>query len=100
MRGLLGLLSWQFLAVSLSLLAGCAALPTPVVLDYGATHTVEGMSALFRAEATASRYTCSSSTAWGPLSLTLSKRSSGRSPTVWARSDSTTETGTAAAGML
>ncbi len=36
---------------ALSLLAGCAALPTPVVLDYGATHTVKGMSELYRAEA-------------------------------------------------
>jgi hypothetical protein len=37
--------------VSLSIiLAGCAALPTPVVFDYGASHSVEGMSALLRAE--------------------------------------------------
>jgi hypothetical protein len=37
-------------ALSLLALTGCSALPTPVVLDYGATHTVEGMSALVRAE--------------------------------------------------
>ncbi len=37
-------------ALSLSLLTACSALPTPVVLDYGSTHSVEGMRALLRAE--------------------------------------------------
>jgi len=43
MRGLLGLLRWHFLAFSLALLAGCAALPTPVVLN---EKSFAGMSAL------------------------------------------------------
>jgi hypothetical protein len=38
------------ICVSLPLLAACSALTAPVVLDYGANHSVEGISALLRAE--------------------------------------------------